>query len=53
MAIIVGKLRDGLGQPAERKQALEILAKQIETCQRVSSRFVASAGHSRAEDREV
>lgn len=49
MAVVVGELRDDLGPPAERKQALEIMAKQIETCKEVSSRLLASAGHCRAE----
>jgi len=49
MAVVVGELRDDLGPPAECKQALEIMAQQIETCKQVSSRLLASAGHSRAE----
>lgn len=49
MAIVVGELRDGVDQPAERNQALEIIAKQIESCKQVSSRLLASAGYGRAE----
>jgi two-component system sensor histidine kinase RegB len=49
MAVVVGELRDGLAPPAERDQALEVIARQIETCKQVSSRMLTSAGYSRAE----
>jgi hypothetical protein len=47
--VVVGELRDDLGLPEARRQALEIMAKQIETCKQVSSRLLASAGYGRAE----
>ena len=49
MAVVVGELRDGVEGPAERRRALEIVAKQIETCKQISSRLLASAGNGRAE----
>jgi two-component system, sensor histidine kinase RegB len=49
MAVVVGELRDGVGPPAERNQALEIVARQIDSCKQVASRLLASAGYSRAE----
>jgi two-component system sensor histidine kinase RegB len=49
MAVVVGELRDGVGPPAERNQALEIVAKQIESCKQVASRMLASARNSRAD----
>jgi len=49
MAVVVGELRDGAGPPAERNQALEIVARQIDSCKQVASRLLASAGYSRAE----
>ncbi len=49
MAVVVGELRDGAGPPAERNQALEIVARQIDSCKQIASRLLASAGYSRAE----
>src|SRR5258706_9616489 len=49
MAVVVGELRDGAGPPAERNQALEVGARQIDSCKQIASRLLAAAGYSPAE----
>jgi two-component system sensor histidine kinase RegB len=49
MAVIVGDLRDGVYQPSEYQQALEVVASRIELCKQILSRVLASAGFSRGE----
>lgn len=48
LAVVVGELRAGAGA-AEQQRALELMARQIDSCKDISSRLLAFTGHERVE----